>query len=36
MEDETRKVHISETQQPLDFDLEDILAEFGGAPELPA
>lgn len=33
MEDETRKVHISETQQPSDFDLEDILAEFGGAPE---
>jgi len=31
MDEENRKVHISETQQPKDFALDDILAEFGGA-----
>lgn len=33
MDEENRKVHISETQQPKDFVLDDILAEFGGTAE---
>ena len=33
MDENKDKIHISETQQPKDFALDDILAEFGGAPE---
>ena len=35
MDEENKKVHISETQQPKDFALDDILAEFGAPPEPP-
>ena len=33
MDENKDKIHISEAQQPHDFALDDILAEFGGAPE---
>ena len=33
MDENKDKIHISETQLPTDFQLDDILAEFGGAPE---
>ena len=33
MDEENKKVHISEAQRPTNFALDDILAEFGGAPE---
>ncbi len=33
MDENNKKVHISETQQPKDFALDDILAEYGGLPE---
>ena len=38
MDEENKKMHISETQLPTEFSIEDILAEFGGdrPPEPPA
>ena len=33
MDENKDKIHISETQLPTDFQLDDILAEFGGALE---
>ena len=33
MDENKDKIHISEAQQPHDFALDDILAEFGGTPE---
>lgn len=35
MDEENKKIHISETQMPTDFALDDILAEFGDEGELP-
>ena len=35
MDDKNKKVHISEAQQPKDFALDQILAEFGAPPEPP-